>query len=320
MSLSIDLRVLERRRIQRFRERIRVAFRGKVLFDVPMREKTTIRIGGPAEVLAFPCDEEDLRVLLWAARKEGLPWYVIGRGSNLLVRDGGIRGVVIDLSEGFQGLSVVGEDRVVADAGVALRTLVSFAEEKGLKGLEFALGIPGSVGGAIAMNAGAYGHEIGRLLEWMEVMTEDGEIVRIDKGSLSPSYRSLSFTPRGVILRGMFDLEKGRTWEIEAKMEEFRRRRGMTQGVSLPSAGSVFKNPPGLSAGRLIDEIGLKGLRIGDAMVSPVHGNYIVNCGKAKAKDVLTLIDKIRERVLAERGIFLELEIRVVGKDDLQGA
>ena len=288
--------------------------KGRVLAGVPMAERTTIGIGGPADLLVLPGDIDDLRTVLDLCLKEGVPCHVIGRGSNLLVRDGGIRGVVIDLSEGFKRLEVEGE-KVVAEAGVALKDLLHLCMEKGLSGLEFLTAIPGSVGGAIAMNAGAYGYDVGMFLRWIEVLTWQGEVVRIERERLLPRYRGLSFSPSGIILRGAFGLREEGKGEVERRIADFRRRRQRTQRVSLPSAGSIFKNPGGVPAGRLIEEAGLKGLRIGDAMVSPIHGNYIVNCGDARAADVLALIDTIRERVLAMKGIDLELEIKVLGED-----
>ncbi len=310
----IGLKGLKISAIDRFRQRLEEVFKGTLFTCAPMANYTTIQIGGPADLLAFPSDEEDLSSILRLAREMDIPYYVIGKGSNLLVSDGGIRGIVIDLSRGFYRMELMGEDGIWAEAGVALRKVVSKARDEGFAGLEFAVNIPGSVGGAIAMNAGAYGGEIGDLIDWIEVMTESGEKVGILREDLDFGYRNLDFGRPGIILRALLKFKKESTKDIEDKMGELIDKRKETQKITLPSAGSIFKNPPGMSAGKLIEELGLKGLKEGNAMISEIHGNYIVNLGGAECSDVLRLVDRIKDEAFSKRGIKLELEIKVAGE------
>ena len=291
------------------------SFKGRILFDVAMKEYTSLSIGGAADVMAFPLDEDDLQEILKFAYMKDFPVFSIGAGTNLVVRDGGIRGVVINLADGFKDLYWQTEDYVIAGAGVKLAKIVNECRKRGLSGLEFAVQIPGTVGGAVAMNAGAYTGEISNLVVGIDVTDTKGNKRFIRRDELSFSYRSCSLKPDYIITRVHLKFKKRDVSIIEKQMDEFIKRREKTQSVRLPNAGSIFKNPEGLCAGKLIDEVGLKGARIGDAVVSDIHANYIVNLGDAKAKDVFALINIMKDRVFKEKGVLLEEEIKIVGED-----
>ncbi len=293
--------------------------RGEVLYGVPMAEYTSFRVGGPVDFLAFPADPEDLRTLLRWCRVEGVPYFVLGKGTNLLVRDGGIRGLVINLSRGFQRLAVIdegaGKSAVVAEAGEALARFVDFSWRNNLAGIEFAAGIPGSVGGGIFMNAGAFRREVKDVLTSISLMNPFGQVSERKIEDAGFSYRSMGIQKGEVILGGKFILQRGKGEEIRARIEEIKCARLAKQPYDLPSAGSVFKNPELAPAGKLIEEAGLKGSRIGDAQVSEKHANFIVNLGKATARDILKLVERVREGVQREKGILLEMEIQVAGEN-----
>lgn len=290
-------------------------FHGRLLFNVPMSDYTSFSVGGMADVMACPMDEDDLRELLHFAECKGFPVYVLGAGTNLLVKDGGIRGIVLNLSEGFRDIVFKGEGSLEVGAGVSLSKVVSISKEKGFSGLEFAVGIPGSVGGAVAMNAGAYGGEMKGVVEGVEVMERSGEIRFIQGSDVGFSYRSSSLPDGAVILRVRLAFEKCSVEEVEKKMIKYKAMRRKTQAINIPNAGSIFKNPGGESAGMLIEEAGLKGMQCGGAKISEVHANYIVNLGDAKAGDILALIARARDKVYQLKGIVLEPEIKVIGED-----
>lgn len=291
-------------------------FKGKVLFNVPMSEYTSLRIGGPADVMAFPQDEGDLKDLLAFAEAKGFPYYVLGAGTNLLVRDGGIRGIVVNMTEGFGDIAWLEDGKAIVGAGVRLPDLVLQARDRGLSGIEFATGIPGTVGGAVCMNAGAYGGEMKDVVEGVETAGRKGHKGFIPKSELNFSYRR-SELPRGaVVTRAHMSFSASTPEEIKARIAAFKeRRKAAMSAIGFPNAGSVFKNPEGAPAGRLIEEAGLKGERSGGALISEAHANYIVNAGGAKAKDVLALMAIVRDRVFSARGVVLEPEIKVVGED-----
>ncbi|MBI5345416.1 MAG: UDP-N-acetylmuramate dehydrogenase [Deltaproteobacteria bacterium] len=291
-------------------------FKGKVLFNVPMSEYTSLRIGGPADVMAFPQDESDLKDIIVFAESKDFPLYVFGGGTNLLVRDGGIRGIVINMTEGFKDIVWQEEAKATVGAGVRLSELLSACRDRGLSGLEFAAGIPGTVGGAVAMNAGAYGAEMKDVVEGAEVIGKKGARVFLSRDSAGFAYRKTEFPKGSIVTRAHMRFTKKGVDEIKDKIREFKERRRTTVSVTLPNAGSIFKNPEGdKTAGKLIDEAGLKGVRSCDAGVSEAHANYIVNLGNAMAKDVLTLMALIRDKVFSRTGIVLEPEIKVVGED-----
>lgn len=290
-------------------------FKGKVLFNVPMSEYTSLKIGGSADVMAFPQDDGDLKDLLAFADAKGFPFYILGAGTNLLVRDGGIRGIVVNMTEGFKDISFQEDGKAVIGAGVKLSEAVAQMRDNGLSGLEFGVNIPGTIGGAVSMNAGAYGSEMKDVVEGIEVLGKKGQKGFIPKSELGFSYRRAEIPKGSIITRAHMRFEKKSVEEIKERIKEFRERRKASSPISFPNAGSIFKNPEGKVAGKLIEEAGLKGERVGGAQISEVHANYIVNTGGAKAKDVLALMALIRDRLYSSKGIVLEPEIKVIGED-----
>ncbi len=276
-----------------------------------MSRHTSLQVGGPADYLVFPRDLEELQAVLLLAQEKGIPFFVLGHGSNLLVRDEGYRGMVISLASACSRYDFM-EDRVKAGAAVPLPWLAREFARRGYKGLEFAAGIPGTLGGAIFMNAGAFGSYIGELV--IEVVTMDLQgCCRIRPHTeLNFSYRWSNFQDEDVIiLEAALALQPGNREEIERNMEDMLNERA-ARHPHQPSAGSVFRNPPG-GAGYLIEQAGLKGMAVGGALISPQHGNFIVNTGNATATDVLSLISIARDKVREKFGIELEPEIRVIG-------
>ncbi len=286
-----------------------------VRLDEEMKEHTSFKIGGPADVFVAPEDPEDIKAIIELCRQDNIPFLVMGRGSNLLVRDGGIRGVVIKLGERFKVMKVKGL-RITAAAGVTLSSLVNEAANHGLGGLEFAHGIPGTVGGALFMNAGAYGGEIKDVVEEAEALDSDGNIITLGNRDMKLGYRHSIFQERPmVILKGTFILKKEPSHEIRERIRDYNRRRQKKQPLTYPSAGSVFKRPGGYYAGKLIQDAGLKGFRVGDAQVSELHCGFIINVGNATARDVLQLMDHIIHTVKEKFQVELSPEIRVVGEE-----
>jgi UDP-N-acetylmuramate dehydrogenase len=289
---------------------------GDVRLNEPLSRHTTWKVGGPADLMIYPKNREHLEQAMKVVREHQLPWRAIGRGSNLLVRDGGIRGVVFKLDEGFNYLKVDGTS-VTAGGGYSTILLASMTAKHGLTGLEFAGGIPGNVGGAVYMNAGAHGSEISRVLESAEVLLESGEWVRLSNADLKFQYRTsvLQKELRGIVTEATFRLEYGDREKIASALASFKDRRRRTQPLQYPCAGSVFRNPPGDFAGRLIQEAGLKGYRIGDAEISTLHANFIINRGEATARDVLALIEHVIRTVKEKFGITLVPEVQVIGEE-----
>ncbi|MBN1893210.1 UDP-N-acetylmuramate dehydrogenase [bacterium] len=294
--------------------KMKQAVRGGILTREPLAGHTTWRIGGPADFYVSPKDLEDLRSVIDFSRQEGLRCFVIGRGSNLLVSDEGFRGIVLDLSEAFRHTAASGL-RVTAGSGLLLGDLVDFCIRKRLKGIEKLAGIPGCVGGAIRMNAGAFGVEVADRLEWVRLVDFSGTLLQIHREQILMKYRFTDLPADAVIIEAEFRMERGDAGELARTREETLKKRREKQPLSLPSAGSVFKRPAGDYAGRLIEETGLKGLRIGDAMISKKHANFIVNCGFATAVDVLRLVEEVQERVHRMFQVDLELEIQLLGFD-----
>jgi UDP-N-acetylmuramate dehydrogenase len=278
----------------------------------PMARHTSLKVGGPAEIMAFPHRPEDLCEILRSAKTAKVPLFFLGGGTNLLVKDGGIGGVVIKLSR-FSRIEENGEE-IYVEAGVPCPRLVRFSLEKSLSGLEFAYGIPGTLGGVVVMNAGTPEGEIAQVVKRVRVMTTSGQIVEIGRDEIEFDYR-FSRLPSGILLGAWLKLKKAKRGEIQERVDRYAKRRNATQPVNLPNAGSIFKNPPGDHAGRLIETAGLKGTRLGDAQISEKHANFIVNRGKATARDVIKLIKLIGRTVEEQTGITLELEIRIVGRD-----
>ena len=299
--------------IEGLAERLRQTLLGRVLVHEPMARYTSFRIGGPADLLVVPENVADLSLALALARSEGLPVQVLGGGSNTLVKDGGIRGMVVLLSA-FQELVRSG-DEVAAGVGVRVSRLLAFCSRQGLAGLETLSGVPGTVGGAVWGNAGAWGGSAADRLVRVDLLTEAGEELTLEREAIPARYRS-SGLPRGsVITRAVFGLSPDDPGAVRRRISGYLVERNLRQPVEFRSAGSIFKNPPGDYAGRLVEAGGVKGTRIGGAMISEKHGNFIVNLGGARAADVLALVALARERVQARTGTLLELEIRVVGED-----
>jgi UDP-N-acetylmuramate dehydrogenase len=288
---------------------------GTVLLDEPLSKHTSWRIGGPADVFVLPTTIEQLKRIMELTWQHQIPWYVIGKGSNLLVRDGGLRGVVIKLSDNFADLQIDGET-LTAQGGRSFVSAANHAIRHGLSGLEFATGIPGTVGGAVMMNAGAHGGEVKDVLIECRVLTEEGKIVRLSHSDLKFDYRySILKDHPAIVIDAAFQLHPGDPVEMSERVRLWRERRQMTQPLSLPSCGSVFRNPEGTHSGKLIEEAGLKGTRIGGAQISELHGNFIVNIGGAKATDVIRLIELVQRTILEKFGYELHPEVRIVGEE-----
>lgn len=284
--------------------------------NASMARYTTFRIGGAAEVLCEPESREEVCGLVSLLKDKNEPYTIIGNGSNLLVSDAGIDGVVIRIARRMNKAEVLGE-KISAESGILLSELSSVAAKAGLTGLEFASGIPGTLGGAIYMNAGAYGGEIGALIETVTYISEDGAIKTSGREELSFGYRKSSFSENGGILLGCtLALSEGNEKEIRKKMQELAKKRAEKQPLSYPSAGSAFKRPEGYFAGALIEEAGLKGFRIGGAGISEKHAGFLVNYGGATAKDVRAVIRYVQETVQKKSGVFLEPEIRMIGREE----
>ena len=285
-----------------------------VLWDEPMKNHTSFKIGGPAAALCAPKDRRQLRELVGFVQREGVDSWYIGSGSNLLVSDKGLNGVAILLDSGFDGEIELDGTVLLAPAGKKLSAVCAAACAAGLTGLEFAYGIPGSVGGAVYMNAGAYGGEMKDRLLWVEYLAPTGEIVRLEQEQLSLSYRHSRFMEEGMegscIVRAAFGLQRGEKAAIQSEMDRILNQRRQKQPLEYPSAGSTFKRPQGAFAAQLIDECGLKGFTVGGAQVSEKHAGFVINTGKATCADVLELTRQVRECVQEKTGYLLELEVR----------
>ncbi|MCZ0755526.1 UDP-N-acetylmuramate dehydrogenase [Anoxybacillus sp. J5B_2022] len=288
---------------------------GKVKENELLAHHTTIKIGGPADVFVEPDSSESLRKVMAIVRKHQVNWRAIGRGSNLLVSDDGIEGVVIKIGEGLDELVIDGEE-VTVGGGYPLIKLVTVISKQGLSGLEFAGGIPGSVGGAVYMNAGAHGSDMSRIVKKAQILFPDGTIEWLTNEQMEFSYRtSVLQTKRpGICLAAVLQLKKGEREEIVAAMQKNKDYRRDTQPWNYPCAGSIFRNPLPNYAGKLIEEAGLKGYAIGGAKISEQHANFIVNTGNAKAKDVLDLISYVKRTIHQLYGIHLETEVEIIGR------
>ena len=279
----------------------------------PMSEHTTFRIGGPADLYVVPDDVEEVADVIAACREEHVPYFVLGCGSDLLVSDDGYRGVIVALADGLTNVSVDGEE-MTCQAGVTLKEASEMACELGLTGLEFACGIPGSVGGACFMNAGAYGGCTADVLESVRALMPDGSVQTIPADELNLGYRQSRVKDDGlVVLSATFSLREDDPEDIRARMDDFTRRREEKQPLELASAGSTFKRPEGFFAGKLITDAGLKGYQVGDAAVSKKHAGFVVNLGNASAADVHAVIEHVQDEVDRQFGVRLEPEVRFLG-------
>jgi len=290
---------------------------GEILFAEPAGRHTSISVGGPVDALLFPEDEAELRAVVGFLREARIPFLPVGNWTNLIVRDGGYRGALVSLAR-IAGLSCrdAGEGGLLllAGAGCPLAELVNRAIREAAAGMEFCAGIPGSVGGAVRMNAGAYGGEIGHVVESVRLLDASGEIRDTPREGLRFSYRNLDLPAESTIISAAFRLRRGEREKIAGRVRELIGMRREKHPLAYPNAGSIFKNPRDCPAGRLIEAAGLKGRRIGDAQVSEKHGNFIVNRGAATATDLLRLIALIQERVLEKSGHALETEVKIIGE------
>ena len=292
---------------------------GKVMWDCPLARYTTLRVGGPGEAVVTAESSDDLTRLLKWLRGRNIPRHIIGGGSNILVPDHGLTGVIVMLGRGLAEIETVGEknDKVLVRAGGGCRLagLIKYCTDRAISGLEFAVGIPGSIGGAIFMNAGCWGSEIGDVLSSVTLLNPAGELVSEPREKLDFSYRHWGGGKETVILAAVFALMKGDKQKIKATCRKYLQQRKEKQPQHLASAGSFFKNPPDQAAGKLIEETGLKGYSVGGAMVSPQHANFIVNTGKATAGDILALMRLVQSKVFDRTGIMLEPEVQILEND-----
>ena len=285
----------------------------EVLQDEPMSRHTTFRIGGPAKRMAFPSSREQLVLLMSFAREAGTTPLVVGNGTNLLFADEGVERLVVNTRD-MSGTALDAEGRVTAEAGTSLARTAVFAQQHGLAGLEFAHGIPGSVGGAVCMNAGAYGGEMRQVVHSAVVLFPEEGIRALSCEELNLSYRHSLLTehPEAVVLYAEFELTPGDPEAIRAAMRELMAKRKASQPLEYPSAGSTFKRPEGYYAGTLIQETGLKGLTVGGAQVSEKHAGFVINTGGATCADVMALISQVQDRVMQRSGVHLEPEVRII--------
>lgn len=285
--------------------------RGAVHFNAPLKDYTSFHIGGPADVLVEPGDAEDVVRLVTQAHQQKLPIFVVG-GTNLLIRDKGIRGVVVSLAR-LRAIKEEPGSVLYAEGGVGMPTLIGYAIRRSLAGLEWAAGIPGTVAGCVVMNAGTRLGEMKDSVKAVRIVTSSGSLLDLPAREIEFAYRRATL-PAGIVVGVWLQLQPGVRSDIEKIVKDYLHYRRDTQPLTLPSAGCVFKNPPNDSAGRVVEAAGLKGASVGDAQVSDKHANFIVNQGKASAKDVLALIKKVRAQVARKTGVKLELELKLVGQ------
>jgi len=294
-------------------EQKRLRIKGKVIKGQSMRDLTSFKIGGLADLFVIPYNLDDLRKVIDFCTQNKIPFIVIGNGSKILVKDEGFRGVVIKLGGEFRKIEVNARE-VIAGAGVDLPSLIDFAAEKGLAGLEFLAGIPGTIGGGVVRNAGAFGESLSDRIIWVKAIDTNSDSFTLSRKEIKFGYRSSLFLEnKNLILTEVkLHLFPDSKEKIVSRVQDVTRRKMQTQPLSFPSAGCVFKNPPFYSAGYLIQNTGCLGMRVGDAQVSFQHGNFIINKGKAKAQDIILLIEKVREKVKEKFNISLEPEIEII--------
>ena len=279
----------------------------------PLKAHTTFRIGGPAKYYFVPEKEEEIKEALNFAREQKLPFYVIGKGSNILFSDQGYDGVIIEIGKGLEKIEIWEDGMVTAQAGISLAQMASKLAAAGFTGFEFASGIPGTLGGGIAMNAGAYGGEMKDCIQRAKVLTPDGHILALEKDELELGYRTSVIQRQDyLVLEGEFAFGRGETEAIQAQMRELNQKRRDKQPLEYPSAGSTFKRPEGYFAGKLIEDAGLSGYRVGDAQVSEKHCGFVINRGEATCEEVLQCIRDVQEKVQEQFGVLLEPEIRII--------
>lgn len=285
-----------------------------VLTDEPMKKHVTFRVGGPADYFVTPESAEEVQKIILLCKEKGMPYYILGNGSNLLVSDNGYRGVIIQIYKSMSNITVEGE-LVTAQAGALLSAIAAQAAGASLTGFEFASGIPGTIGGAAVMNAGAYGGEMKDVMEQVTVLTKDGEILVIPGEQMEMGYRtSIVAKNQYIVLEAVIRLAHGDQEQIRARMNELKEKRTTKQPLEYPSAGSTFKRPEGYFAGKLIEDAGLRGFQIGGAQVSEKHCGFVINKDQATAADVRELIRQVSERVRENSGVTLEPEVKMLGE------
>ena len=285
-----------------------------VILDAEMKNYVHFKVGGPADILLIPKSKEQVIKSVEVCKENKIPFYLIGNGSNILVRDGGFRGVVISLKE--VNTIIVDGDKIEAECGAMLKAVSDKAMENSLTGFEFACGIPGTIGGAVFMNAGAYDGEIAHVIESAEIIDEECNIVRLSNKDLDFGYRSSIVMKKGyTVLSAVFKLEKGQVKTIKELVDDLTNKRESKQPLEYPSAGSTFKRPTGYFAGKLIQDAGLKGYSIGGAAVSEKHSGFVINKGNATAKDITDLIKYIQDEVKRQFGVELHPEVRIIGEE-----
>lgn len=285
----------------------------RLLLDEPMKLHTTFRIGGNADYFVKPESIEEIKALTECAKRHGIAYYVLGNGSNMLISDEGYRGMIIRLGEEFSDITMQDNDMISVQAGAKLSRIGNEAAAKGLTGFEFASGIPGTVGGAVVMNAGAYGGEIKDIIVSATVLTQEGNVVTLSNDELELGYRTSIIQKKGyIVLLAVFKLEKGDEAQIRSRMKELAEKRREKQPLEYPSAGSTFKRPEGFFAGKLIADAGLKGFKVGGAQVSEKHAGFVINTGSATARDVIELTDEVKRKIKQIYGVELELEVKKI--------
>lgn len=297
-----------------YNELIQIIDKERVLVDEPMKKHTTFRVGGAADYFVMPKSTEEVKRVVALCKKENLPYYILGNGSNLLVGDKGYRGVIIQIYKEMNKITVDG-DKIYAQAGTLLSKVGSMALEAGLTGFEFAAGIPGAVGGAVVMNAGAYGGEMKDVLASATVLTQDGEVLKLSNEELELGYRTSVVAKKNyIVLEAEYQLQAGDKAAIRARMDELKVQRVTKQPLEYASAGSTFKRPEGYFAGQLIQDAGLRGFQVGGAQVSEKHCGFVINKGDATAADIVELMKQVSEKVFQEFGVTLEPEVKRLGE------
>ncbi|CEO11608.1 UDP-N-acetylenolpyruvoylglucosamine reductase [[Clostridium] sordellii] len=286
-----------------------------IYLNEPMKNHISFKVGGPADFLLKPKTEDEIKRLIEFLKNENIPYIVIGNGSNLLVKDGGIRGVVIKIADNFNKFEIE-DTKVIAQSGALLSFMGKAILNKSLTGFEFAAGIPGTLGGAIAMNAGAYGGEMKDIVKSVRLMDSKGNIIELSNKEMEFEYRRSLISKSGyIVLSAIMELKEGNFDEIKGYMKELTKSRVTKQPLNLPSAGSTFKRPEGHFAAKLIEDSGLKGLTLGGARVSEKHSGFVVNIGDAKAKDIIELINVVKSTVYSKFGVMLEEEVKILGDE-----
>lgn len=297
-----------------YNQLITVIEKERILTEEPMKKHTTFRVGGNADYFVMPKNAKEVKEIVRICQSAEVPYYILGNGSNLLVSDKGYRGVMLQIYKQMNGIWIE-EDRVKVQAGALLARVGSMALEAELTGFEFAAGIPGTVGGAIAMNAGAYGGEMKDIIVSATVLTPEGEIVTFNKEELELGYRTSVVAKKGyIVLEAEYQLQRGSREQIRAKMDELKTQRVTKQPLEYPSAGSTFKRPEGYFAGKLIQDAGLRGFQVGGAQVSEKHCGFVINKEQATAADIKNLMEQVSEQVLQKFGVKLEPEVKILGE------